>query len=232
MFYDPIYMVIVGVFLVAGFIVQGRLRSVFAEYSKVPMRNNLSGKQVAERMLRDHSIYDVKIISVEGQLSDHYNPLTKTVNLSHDVYNGNSISSAAVAAHECGHAVQHAAAYAPLALRSKLVPFVNFASMAMNFVYIAMIFLAFSYHLVNQALLVIIIAQAVVTLFALITLPVEFDASRRALAWMKNTGVSYGEEQQKAETALRWAAMTYLVAALAAVAQLLYFIMRFTGRRD
>ncbi|HLG02385.1 MAG TPA: zinc metallopeptidase [Bacteroidia bacterium] len=232
MFYDPVYMAIVVVFLLAGFIVQARLRSVFSRYGQIPLRLGLTGKQVAERMLRDNAISDVKVMSAEGRLTDHYNPAEKTINLSPDVYNGATISAAAVAAHECGHAVQHATGYQALQLRSKLVPFVQFASMAMNFIYIAMIFLAFSYALVNQALLVIIIAQSVVTLFALITLPVEFDASRRALAWLKNTGVSYGEEQEKAETALRWAAMTYLVAALAAVAQLLYFIMRFSGRRE
>src|SRR5574337_980648 len=204
MFYDPLYLVILVVFLGAGLLVQARLRSVFSGYSHVRMRLGLSGKEVAERMLRDNGISDVRVVSVEGQLTDHYNPQTKTVNLSRDVYSGESVSSAAVAAHECGHAVQHAAGYAPLNLRTKLVPVVSFASVAMNFVYIAMFFLAFSYHLVNQALLIIIIAQAIITLFALITLPVEFDASRRALAWMNNTGISYGEEHRKAEVALRW----------------------------
>lgn len=232
MIYDPVYLIVVIVFAVVGLLVQFRLRRVFGEYGKIPLLSRLSGREIAEKMLRDHGISDVKIVSVEGQLSDHYNPMDKTVNLSREVYEGRSISAAAVAAHECGHAVQHAQSYAPLKMRSSLVPFVNFASTAMNFIYIGMIFLAASYQLYNQALIVIIVAQAVIALFALITLPVEIDASRRALAWLNGTGLSYGDEQQKAQIALRWAAMTYVVAALASIAQLLYFIMRFMGRRE
>jgi hypothetical protein len=232
MFYDPIYMAIVIFFMLIGLLVQFRLKTVFSSYSRVPLLSRLTGKQVAEKMLRDNGIYDVKVQSVPGRLTDHYNPADKTVNLSPEVYEGDSVASAAIAAHECGHAVQHAQSYAMLNFRSTLVPLVNFASRTMNFVYIAMIFLAFSYHMVNQALLIIIVAQSFITLFTLVTLPVEFDASRRALAWLNGSGLTYGEEQQKAQTALRWAAMTYLVAAMASIAQLLYFIMRFSNRRD
>ncbi len=232
MIFDPILLVITIVFMVIGLVVSARLKSVFSEYSKEPLSSGLSGKEVAEKMLRDHGIFDVKVISVEGQLTDHYNPLTKTVNLSNDVYNGRNIAAAAVAAHECGHAVQHAAAYAPLKMRSALVPVVNFSSRMMNFVFIGMIFFAASYHLYNQALLLYIVLQAAITLFTVITLPVEYDASRRALAWLDQVHLTRGEEYGKAKTALGWAASTYLVAALASIATLLYYIMRYTGSRD
>ncbi len=232
MLFDPIYMVILVVFMVIGLLVQFRLRNVFHTYGKVAMRANMSGKEVADKMLRDNGIYDVKVTSVEGRLTDHYNPQNRTVNLSPDVYDGRSITAAAVAAHECGHALQHAQLYGPLNLRSKLVPLVNFASVAMNFIYIGMIFLAFSYQLYNQALIAIIIAQSVITLFAVVTLPVEIDASRRALAWLNTTGISHGEEKAHAEKALRWVAMTYIVAALASIAQLFYFIMQLNRRSE
>jgi Zn-dependent membrane protease YugP len=232
MFFNPIYLLLIIVFMVIGLAVQFRLKNVFSTFGKIPLRSGLSGREIAEKMLRENGIYDVRVISTEGRLTDHYNPADKTVNLSADVYESRSITSAAIAAHECGHAVQHAENYAPLKMRSTLVPVVNFASMAMNFIYIAMFVLAFSYHLYNQALLAIIIAQAFITLFALITLPVEMDASRRALAWLNSTGISRGEEHEKAETALRWAAMTYFVAALAAVAQLVFFILQYSNRRD
>jgi uncharacterized protein len=232
MLYDPIFLVIVIFFMVVGLAVQFRLKNIFHTYGRIPMRANLSGKEVADKMLRDNGIYDVKVISVEGRLTDHYNPQNRTVNLSPDVYGGRSVTAAAVAAHECGHAVQHAQSYGPLNLRSKLVPVVNFASVAMNFIYIGMLFLAFSYQLYNQALIAIIIAQSVITLFALITLPVELDASRRALAWLDTTGISQGEEKAHAQKALRWAAMTYIVAALASVAQLFYFIMQLNRRSE
>ncbi|MDQ3109556.1 MAG: zinc metallopeptidase [Bacteroidota bacterium] len=232
MFFDPVYLALLIIFMVIGLLVQFRLKSVFGTYSKIPLRSGQSGKEIAEKMLRENGIYDVRVISTQGRLTDHYNPADKTVNLSEDVYEGRSITSAAIAAHECGHAVQHAENYSPLKMRSSLVPMVNFASMAMNFIYIGMFILAFSYQLYNQALLVIIVAQAFITLFALITLPVELDASRRALAWVNASGIAYGEEHEKAQTALRWAAMTYFVAALAAVAQLIFFIMQYAGRRD
>jgi Zn-dependent membrane protease YugP len=232
MFFNPIYLLLIIVFMVIGLAVQFRLKNIFSTFGKIPLRSGLSGREIAEKMLRENGIYDVRVISTEGRLTDHYNPADKTVNLSADVYESRSITSAAIAAHECGHAVQHAENYAPLKMRSTLVPVVNFASMAMNFIYIAMFVLAFSYHLYNQALLAIIVAQAFITLFALITLPVEMDASRRALAWLNSTGMSQGEEHEKAETALRWAAMTYFVAALAAVAQLVFFILQYSNRRD
>lgn len=232
MLFDPVYLALLIVFMVIGLLVQFRLKNVFSSYSKIPLRSGHSGKEIAEKMLRENGLYDVRVISTEGRLTDHYNPADKTVNLSADVYKGRSVTSAAIAAHECGHAVQHAENYSPLKLRSSLVPVVNFASMAMNFIYIGMFILAFSYQLYNQALLVIIIAQAFITLFALITLPVELDASKRALAWVNASGMAPGEEHEKAQIALRWAAMTYFVAALAAVAQLLFFIMQYTNRRD
>ena len=232
MFFDPIYLALLIIFMVIGLLVQFRLKNVFGTFSKIPLRSGQSGKEIAEKMLRENGIYDVRVISTEGRLTDHYNPQDKTVNLSADVYEGRSITSASIAAHECGHAIQHAENYTPLKLRSSLVPIVNIASTAMNIIYIAMFVLAFSFQLYNQALLVIIIAQAFITLFALITLPVELDASRRALAWVNATGITRGEEHEKAETALRWAAMTYFVAALAAVAQLVFFIMQYSNRRD
>jgi len=232
MMFDPILLVITIVFMVIGMIVSGRLKSVFAEYSKERLSSGLSGKEVAEKMLRDNGIFDVKVISVEGKLTDHYNPMDKTVNLSTDVHNGVNIAAAAVAAHECGHAVQHAAAYAPLKMRSTLVPIVNFSNKLMNFVIIGMMIFAFTAHLYNQALLVIIVLQSAITLFTLITLPVEYDASRRALAWLDQVHLTSGDEYGKAKTALSWAASTYLVAALASIATLMYYVMRYTGSRD
>lgn len=183
-------------------------------------------------MLRDNNIYDVKIESVPGKLTDHYNPANKTVNLSPEVYSGRSVSAAAVAAHECGHAVQHAVEYPWLQMRSQLVPIVNFSSRALNFVYIAMIFLAFFSGLYAQMLLLIIIFQTAITLFSVITLPVEMDASNRALAWLNQSGLTRGAEHEGAKTALNWAGRTYIVAALASLTTLLYYIMRYMGSRD
>lgn len=230
--FDPLYVIILVFFMVLGMIVSGRLKSVFAEYSRIPLSFRLSGREIAEKMLRDNGIFDVKVISVEGQLTDHYNPIDKTVNLSHDVYNGRNIAAAAVAAHECGHAIQHATAYAWLNLRSTLVPIVNFSNRMMNFIFIAMFIFGAVTALYNQALLIIIVLQAAITLFSLVTLPVEIDASQRALAWLNASRLTAGEEQQRATTALKWAAGTYVVAALASVATLLYFIMQYMGRRD
>jgi Zn-dependent membrane protease YugP len=224
-------MVITLVFMGIGMFVSARLKSKFAEYSQTPLKKGMSGKEVAEKMLRDNGIYDVKVTSVEGQLTDHYNPLDKTVNLSTEVYQGKNIASAAVAAHECGHAVQHASAYTWLTMRSTLVPIVNFSSKAMNIIILAGFFLGAFYHLYNQMLLAIIICQAAITVFSLITLPVELDASKRALVWLNSANISTGEEHAKAEDALNWAAKTYFVAALAALAQLYYFIMLLLGRR-
>jgi uncharacterized protein len=218
------------VFAGIGFLVQMRLKSKFEKYSLVALRSGLTGREIAERMLKDNGIYDVKIVSVQGRLTDHYDPTSKSVNLSNDVYHGKSVASAAVAAHECGHAVQHATAYAMLGLRSKLVPVVNIASTAMPWILMIGVFLISRFP---SLLLIAIAAQAAITLFTLVTLPVEFDASRRALAWMESKGMVIGGEHDGAKDALKWAALTYVVSALAAVAQLIYLISRFqsSGRR-
>lgn len=229
MIYDWGLLILTGIFALVGFALNGRLKSVFNKYSKVPLLTGMTGREIAEKMLRDHGITDVKVTSVEGSLTDHYNPLTKTVNLSPEVYQGNSIAAAAVAAHECGHAVQHAEAYAPLRLRSALVPAVNFGTKAMNFMFIAMIVLAFSYNIWQQALLVIIIGQGLISLFSVVTLPVEFDASQRALVWLNRANITDYDGQQKAAKALKWAASTYVVAAVAAITTLLYYVMRYTS---
>lgn len=231
MMFDPVLMVITIVFMGIGMFVSARLKSKFHEYSQTPLASGLSGKEVAEKMLRDNGILDVKITSVEGKLTDHYNPLTKTVNLSHEVYQGRNVAAAAVAAHECGHAVQHATSYSWLQMRSTLVPVVNFSAKAMNIILLAGFFLAFSYQLYNQMLALIIIFQGAIALFSLITLPVEVDASKRALVWLNTTNIARGSEHEKAKDALNWAARTYFVAALAALAQLFYFIMLLLGRR-
>lgn len=231
MMFDPILMLITFFFMGIGMFVSSRLKNKFKEYSETPLGSGLSGKDIAEKMLRENGIPDVKIISVEGQLTDHYNPLTKTVNLSAEVYQGRSIASAAVAAHECGHAVQHAHAYSWLSLRSAIVPVVNISSKMMNFIFIAGFIFGAMYHWYNQMLVMIIVCEAVITAFSLITLPVELDASKRALVWMDGSGIARGAEHEKAKDALDWAAKTYFVAALASLAQLLYFIMLFLGRR-
>ena len=232
MIFDPFLLVLTIVFGIIGFAVSSRLKSVFNKYSKVPLSSGLTGAQVAQKMLTDNNIYDVTVESTPGKLTDHYNPANKTVNLSPEVYSGRSISSAAVAAHECGHAVQHAVEYPWLQMRSQLVPIVNFSSTALNFVYIGMIFLAFSANLWNQMLLAIIILQSAITLFTVITLPVEIDASNRALAWLNQSGLTSGEEHEGAKTALNWAGRTYIVAALASLTTLLYYIIRYAGSRD
>lgn len=216
----------VGISLVVSMV----LKSKFSKYSKIPLANGMTGKQIAERMLRENGIYDVQVISSQGFLSDHYNPANKTVNLSPEVYNGTSISAAAVAAHECGHAVQHAAAYSWLMMRSRLVPVVQLTSNLVIIVLLIGVIMAASG---NTTLLLIGIAMMAVTvLFTLITLPVEFDASRRALAWLNSTNVTNAAEYPKAKDALKWAAMTYVVAALAAVVTLFQYIMVYLGSRD
>ena len=218
-------------FLVLSLVVSAVLKSKFAKYHKIPLSKGLSGHEIAEKMLRENGIYDVKVTSVQGFLSDHYNPANKTVNLSPEVYNGRTVSAAAVAAHECGHAVQHAQAYAPLKLRSRLVPVVQLSSTLVNLVLIVgLIVLATSRN--PTILLIGIILLAVVVLFSLITLPVEFDASKRALAWLQTTNVTSAEEYPMAKDALKWAATTYVVAALAAVAQLVQYILIYAGSRD
>jgi len=224
-------MIISLVFLGISFIVSAILKSRFTRYSKIGLANGLSGREIAEKMLRESGIYDVKVTSVQGFLSDHYNPANKTVNLSPEVYEGRSISAAAVAAHECGHAVQHATSYGPLVMRSKLVPVVQVSSTVVNWVLVAgMIMAGISQN--PTVLLIGIVAMAITVLFSLITLPVEFDASKRALAWLNTTSVTNAQEYPKAKDALKWAATTYVVAALAAVAQLIYFIMLYLNARD
>jgi Zn-dependent membrane protease YugP len=225
------------VFMLLGLAVSSRLKRKFAEYSKVGLNNGMTGAEIARKMLNDNGIYDVRITQVEGQLSDHYDPLNKTVNLSYDVYNGNSAAAAAVAAHECGHAVQHAVAYAPLKMRSALVPIVNVATNAMNFFYMfGFMFMAYIFSrntaMAQTVLIALIVANAIIAAFALITLPVEYDASNRALAWMENRGVVNSREHAMAKDALKWAALTYVVAAAGAVANLLYYLSMFLGRRD
>ena len=216
----------IGISLLVSMILKGK----FSKYSKIPLANGMSGKQIAEKMLRENGIYDVKVTASQGFLSDHYNPANKTVNLSPEVYEGTSISAAAVAAHECGHAVQHANSYSWLTLRSRLVPAVQLTSNLVNIVLIIGVIMAASG---NTTLLLIGIAMMAVTvLFTLITLPVEFDASRRALAWLETTNVTNNTEYPKAKDALKWAAMTYVVAALAAVVTLVQYIMIFMGSRD
>lgn len=213
-------------FMVVGGFVSNRLKNKFKKYSKIPTTSGLSGKEIAQKMLDDHQINDVKIISVAGKLTDHYNPQDKTINLSADVYNGRHVSAAAVAAHECGHAVQHAKSYQWLQMRSQMVPVVNFSNKLMSMIMIlgligAGVLKMFPF---TTIILVFVILQAVVTSFTLITLPVEFDASRRALIWLKNSNISTEQEINYSEDALKWAASTYVVAALAAAAYLLYYL--------
>ena len=230
--FDPVLLVLMIVFGIIGFAVSRRLKSVFAKYEKMPLSSGLTGAQVAQKMLTDNNIYDVTVENTPGKLTDHYNPANKTVNLSPEVYNGRNVSAAAVAAHECGHAVQHAVEYPWLQMRSQMVPIVNFSSRALNFVYIAMIFLAWFSNLWAEMLLLIIILQAAITLFSVVTLPVEMDASNRALVWLNQSGLTRGAEHEGAETALKWAGRTYIVAALASITTLLYYIMRYMGSRD
>lgn len=218
-------------FLGISFLVSAILKSKFTKYSKLPLSTGLTGKEVAERMLRENGIYDVQVISVDGFLSDHYNPLNKTVNLSPEVYHGNSISAAAVAAHECGHAVQHATAYGPLVFRSKMVPLVQVTSQWVNWILLAgVIALAMTQN--PTILLIGILAMGLTVVFTLVTLPVEFDASNRALSWLSTTNITNSQEYPKAKDALKWAATTYVVAALAAVVQLIQYVMIYLNSRD
>ena len=211
--------------MIAGGIANSKLKSKIKKYSKIPTLSGMSGKEIAERMLADNNINDVKVISVPGKLTDHYNPMDKTVNLSPDVYQGRHVSAAAIAAHECGHAVQHATAYQWLQMRSQMVPIVSFSNKMMSTVFIIGLiggsFIGLGWQ---NMLMLFIILQAIVTVFTLITLPVEFDASRRALVWLKSSGITSEQELTYANDALKWAASTYVVAALAAVTYLLYYI--------
>jgi len=222
-----IYLIGILVFAVSAF-VSWRLRSKFNEYSQIGLSNGLSGAEIAQRMLNENGIYDVKVLSVEGMLTDHYNPQDKTVNLSADVYYGRSVAAAAVASHECGHAVQHQVAYAPLKFRSAIVPFVSVSSQYMQWVILAGILL------INTSIIPLTIGVAlfaVTTLFSFITLPVEFDASKRALTWVQSRGIVNPREYDYAKDALWWAAMTYVVAAIGSLATLLYYVSILMGAR-
>ncbi|MBK7966722.1 MAG: zinc metallopeptidase [Bacteroidetes bacterium] len=223
-----IYLISIA-FMIIGWLVSRQLKSKFEKYSQTPISSGLSGQQIAEKMLRDHNIHEVKVISVEGRLTDHYNPLDKTVNLSHDVYYGRNAAAAAVSAHECGHAVQHARAYSMLQLRSALVPMVSFASKWVHWVLLAGIVMVNTFP---SLLLLGITLFAATTAFSFVTLPVEFDASKRALVWLESSNVTTSQEHVQSKDALWWAAMTYVVAALAALATLMYYVMIYMGRRD
>lgn len=218
---------IFGLVALFSFLAQQSLKSKFEKYSRIPTDNGLTGRQVAEKMLRDNGIYDVTVTSTPGMLTDHYNPSNRTVNLSEGVFASNSIAAAAVAAHECGHAVQHATAYAPLRLRSSLVPVVSFASQWMSWVLLAGILLI---QTMPQIMLVGIILFAMTTLFSFVTLPVEIDASRRAIAWLWQSGIATGPKNDNARDALKSAAYTYVVAALGSLATLIYYVLIFLGR--
>jgi uncharacterized protein len=223
----PSIMILSLIFLGISMLVSNRLKSKVQEYSAVLLRSGKSGKEVAEQMLLAHGIRDVQVICVDGFLSDHYNPLNKTVNLSPDVYEGRHVASAAIAAHECGHAVQHATAYPWLNMRSKLVPAVQFSSNILQWILLAGVVMINSFP---SLLLIGIGLFAMTTIFSLITLPVEFDASKRALAWLNQTNVVQGEEAPKAKDALHWAAMTYVVAAIASIATLIQYVSIFLNR--
>ncbi len=230
MFYGPL-IVISFLFMGIGWLLSSRLKSVFAKYARVGTASGMSGAEVARKMLSDAGIQDVQIVPSQGQLSDHYNPQNKSVNLSPDVYSGRSVSAAAVAAHECGHAIQHAEAYSMLTLRSKLVPIVSISARIQQ--YLFMLGFVLIGTLGSDLFLMIAIGVFGVTaLFAVVTLPVEFDASNRALAWLETSGSTVGIEHEGAKTTLWWAAMTYVAAALAAIAQLLYLVFYFMGSRD
>ena len=222
------WLIFIG-FALLSWLVSSRLKNKFEAYSKIALPNGMTGKDVAEKMLRDNGIYDVKVISTPGHLTDHYNPANQTVNLSESVFYSNSIAAAAVAAHECGHAVQHATAYAPLKMRSALVPVVSFASNWVQWVLLGGILLINSFP---QLLLFGIILFAFTTIFSFVTLPVEINASSRALAWLSNAGITNNATHDKAEDALRSAAYTYVVAALGSLATLLYYVMIFLGSRS
>lgn len=227
-----LYYVIVGLMALVSMAVIKKLKSKFATYSKLTLRNGMSGAEVAQRMLEDHGIRDVKVVSTPGQLTDHYNPLTKTVNLSEAVYGQRNAAAAAVAAHECGHAVQHAVAYPWLQMRSKMVPAVQVASGLSQWVIMGGLVLSATTALGSGLLLAGIVLYGIVTAFTFITLPVEYDASNRALAWLKRKQIVGQEEYAGAEDALKWAARTYVVAAIGALATLAYFVLRYLGSRD
>ncbi len=226
------YYLLAGAIFLVSMYVSNQLKSKFKKYSKIKLKNGLSGKEIAEKMLSDNGITDVQVVSTKGQLTDHYNPVNKTVNLSEAVYAQRNAAAAAVAAHECGHAVQHATAYSWLTLRSQIVPAVGFSSKISNFVIMAGLILMYSGSALGSMLFLAgIVLFAMTTLFTFITLPVEFDASNRALAWLENKNMVTQKEHAGAKDALKWAARTYVVAALGSLATLLYFISMFLGRR-
>ncbi|MGN0036689.1 MAG: zinc metallopeptidase [Bacteroidaceae bacterium] len=222
------WIIFIGI-AVLSYLVQANLQHKFKKYSKMALGGGLTGKDVAEKMLRDNGIYDVKVTCTPGMLTDHYNPMTKTVNLSEGVYDSCSVAAAAVAAHECGHAVQHACAYAPLKMRSALVPVVQFSSSVVSWVLLGGILLI---NVFPQLLLAGILLFATTTLFSFITLPVEVNASRRALVWLSQAGITNAFNHGQAEDALRSAAYTYVVAALGSLATLVYYVLIYMGRRD
>lgn len=231
---DYTYLILIGVIALFSWLVSSKLKSKFAHYSKVHLRNGMSGAEIAEKMLADNGIRDVKVISTPGQLTDHYNPGNKTVNLSEAVYNQRNAAAAAVAAHECGHAVQHAQAYSWLTMRSKMVPMVNISSSMSQWLIIGGLILLYAAKTSIGFYVAVagLILMAIATIFSFITLPVEYDASNRALAWLKNKNMLSQEEYAGAEDSLKWAARTYVVAALGALASLLYWAFRVFGSRD
>ena len=228
------YYIMLGAIALVSWLVSNKLKSKFAFYSKVTLRNGMSGAEIAEKMLQDHGITDVKVISTPGQLTDHYNPANKTVNLSEAVYNQRNAAAAAVAAHECGHAVQHAQAYEWLTMRSKMVPVVNISSSMSQWLIMGGLILGFAskssigFYVAVAGL----ILMAIATTFSFVTLPVEYDASNRALAWLKNKNMVSQQEYAGAEDSLKWAARTYVVAALGALASLLYWAFQILGSRE
>ena len=223
------YLILIGVIMLASWLVSNTLKNKFEKYSRLHLQNNMSGAEIAEKMLADHGIRDVRVISTPGRLTDHYNPADKTVNLSEAVYNQRNAAAAAVAAHECGHAVQHATAYSWLEMRSKLVPVVSVASNFIQWILLAGILMVNTFP---QLLLIGIVLFALTTVFAFVTLPVEYDASNRALAWLDNKRMLTREEHAGASDALKWAARTYVVAAIGSLGTLLYYVMIYMGRRD
>ncbi len=226
----PIGWILFGLIAIASFAVQQMLKSKFNKYSKVPLSSGMTGRDVAEKMLHDNGIYDVKVVSTSGMLSDHYNPANKTVNLSEGVYASNSVAAAAVAAHECGHAVQHAHEYGPLKMRSALVPVVSFSSSIVMWVIFAGIF---TINIFPALIWVGIALFAMTTIFSFVTLPVEVNASSRALAWLNTAGVTNVNNHDMAKDALKWAAYTYVIAAIGSLATLIYYIMiAMSGRRS
>ena len=229
-----LYVIIFIVLMFFSLIVSRTLNKRIETYSKIGLSSGLTGREVAEKMLHDHGIYDVQVISTPGRLTDHYNPADKTVNLSENVYSGHDIAAAAVAAHECGHAVQHATAYQWLNMRSKMVPMVQFGSKWSQWILLAgIVLISISTVIGTPVLFIGIVLFALTTIFSIITLPVEYNASERAIAWLDETGITTGEETTKAKDALKWAARTYLIAAISSLATLLYYVMIFLGgRRD